>query len=81
MLWLLFTQLLRFLLDAQTMRAVPDQDKDLQILLLRPQVRILQSTVRCSPRISRSEKIFLAVLTARLKRVTASTYQQLRTCC
>jgi len=71
MFWLLFTQLLTFLLDAQTIRALPDQDKDLQNLLLHQQVRILQRTVRRASRISRSEKLFLAVLTARLKRATA----------
>lgn len=38
MLWFLFSQLLTFLLDLQTIRALPDSDKDLQILLLRQQV-------------------------------------------
>jgi transposase InsO family protein len=78
MLWFLFAQLLAFLLDLQTIRSLPDQEKDLQILLLRQQVRILQRTMRRPPRISRSEKVLLALLTARLKWVTASTYDQLR---
>jgi hypothetical protein len=77
MLWFLLSQLFAFLLDVQFIRALPSHEKDLQILLLRRQVRILQRAVRRPPRISRSEKVCLAVLTKRLKRVSNSTYEQL----
>lgn len=78
LLWFLFSQLLAFLLDLQMIRVLPDQEKDLPILLLRQQVRIRQRPVRCAPRIARSEKAVLAILTARLKRVTASPSEQRR---
>jgi putative transposase len=46
------------------------EEKDLQIALLRHQVRLLQRRVPRPPRLSRWEKLTLAALTARLARLT-----------
>lgn len=78
MFWFLFSQSIALLLDLQFIRAVPHRDKDLQILLLRQQVRILQRALQRPPRISRTEKVVLAVLTICLKGIANSTYEQLR---
>ena len=48
-----------------------EAQKDIQILLLRQQVRVLQHKARQPKRFSRFEKTLLAVLVARMKRLTA----------
>ncbi len=42
MCWFVLTHLVAFLVDLVTARRRPDRDKDLQILLLQHQVRLLQ---------------------------------------
>ncbi len=42
MCWFVLTHLVAFLVDLVTARRWPDHDKDLQILLLQHQVRLLQ---------------------------------------
>ena len=44
---------------------IKNSDKDLEIILLRQQVRILQRKLNTSPRISRPEKLLLVTLSAR----------------
>jgi hypothetical protein len=51
------------------MHIVPDE-KDLQIALLRQQLRILQRKAKTKPRLSRPEKRMLVALTTRLKAQT-----------
>lgn len=70
MLFAIFAQILTLLLDLFTTTYRSDRQKDLQILLLRRQLRILQRKHPMSPRISRWEKCSLAVLTARLKQLS-----------
>jgi putative transposase len=55
------------LLDLLATRRLSDRQKDLEILLLRQQVRILQRKLSRSPRISQWEKGILATLAARFK--------------
>jgi putative transposase len=78
MLWFLFSQLLSFLVDLQVVRTLPSAEKDLELLLLRRQLRILQRTCPHPHRITRVEKAILAVLTGRLKSISRSTLTQLR---
>jgi putative transposase len=78
MLWFLISQLILFLVDLSTTRTLADQEKDLQILLLRQQIRILQRTHHQPKRITRVEKALLAILTDRLKRVAGLTVERLR---
>ena len=61
-----------------------DRDKDLQILVLRHQLRLLQRQRPRPPRLTRGEKLTLAVLAAALARLTAGPRARLdrvRSCC
>jgi hypothetical protein len=68
--WFVLARLMAFLVDLLSVRRRPDRDKDLQILLLQHQVRLLQRQ-RPSPRLTRWERLALAVLTDKLARMTA----------
>ncbi len=63
----------RLLLDLLTSKGLSDQDKDIEILLLRHQLRILQRKLPRSPRVSVWEKGILAVLAAQFKSLTTET--------
>jgi hypothetical protein len=66
MIYLLIAQLVSLLLDLFALSRRSDRHKDLQILLLRQQLRIMQRQHPSAPRISRREKLALAVFTAKL---------------
>src|SRR5690348_8220491 len=68
----LVLHIFRLLLDLLATRRLSDQQKDLEILLLRHQLRILQRKLpnSRSPRISVWEKGSLAVLAAQFKSLT-----------
>lgn len=61
------TLVVSFIIDLLTLSFKPDMDKDLEILALRHQLRILQRQLNLKPRGSRLEKLLLAVLAAKLK--------------
>lgn len=65
MLYHLFAQLIALLFDLFTTRGRSEQQKDLEILLLRQQLRILQRHHPTAPRLARWEKFGLVVLAAR----------------
>src|ERR687885_2006 len=69
--WFVLLHLGTFLVDLLTTARRADRDKDLEILLLRHQLRVLQRQCPRSPRLSRWEKLTLAVLTAKLSRLSA----------
>ena len=71
MVWFLLLHLVRFLVDLVTVTRRTDRDKDVEILLLRHQLRLLQRERPRPPRLSRWEKLTLAVLTAKLTHLTA----------
>ena len=79
MWWFILTHLATFLVDLVTVRRRTDRDKDLQILLLQHQVRLLQRQ-RPQPRLTRWEKLTLAVLTGRLAQCTAGPRSRLEHC-
>jgi hypothetical protein len=54
-------------LDVLALLRPSSGERDLEVLLLRRQVRILQRTMKTPPKRSRWEKVSLAVLTAKLK--------------
>jgi putative transposase len=60
--WSLF-HILTFFLDIFTIIGVTNSDKDLEIIILRHQVRILQRKVKTPPRITDPERMILASLT------------------
>ena len=70
MFWFVLAHLVTFLVDLVTGTRHADRDKDLQIALLQHQLRLLQRQ-RPQPRLTRWEKLTLAVLTTELARLTA----------
>jgi hypothetical protein len=71
MFWFGFLHLVGFLVDLLTATHRVDRDKDVQIVLLQQQVRLLQRQHPRPPRLSRWEKLTLAVLAAKLAYLTA----------
>src|SRR5438270_142931 len=69
MFFAVLTHILGILLDLLTVRWRSAATKDLEILVLRQQVHILQRTQVHAPQPSRWEKLTLAVLTTKLKAV------------
>ncbi len=65
MFWYAVTQLLTLLFDLFSCGS-HQADKDLEILLLKQQLHILERTLGHQPRIKRSEKCVLAVVTVKL---------------
>ncbi len=66
MIYLLIAQLLSLFLDLSAVRQDSERHKDLQILLLRHQLRILQRQHPQKPTISRWDRLAVAVLAAKL---------------
>jgi hypothetical protein len=60
-----------------SIRLAPDEN-DLQIALLRQQLRVLERKIKKEPRLSRPEKLMLVALTTRLQRQTQSRRERLR---
>jgi hypothetical protein len=69
MVWLLLGHLVAFLVDLLAARRRAADGKDLEIVLLRHQLRILQRKAGRPPRLARWEKLTLAVLAAKLARL------------
>jgi hypothetical protein len=72
-----FKHILTFFLDFFTIMGVINNDKDLEILILRQQVCILQRKMKTHPQISDPERMVLATLTAKFNQSTNSTRQRL----
>ncbi len=72
MLFFLLAHTFSLLLDLLWLRRRPDHDKDLEILLLRQQLRTLQRKHPHAPRISRWEKLTLVVLVGKLTGLTSA---------
>ncbi len=64
MFYSVLTHILSFLLDLTVTAQMSDREKVLELLLLRQQLRILQRTRKRPPRLSRGEKLTLALLAA-----------------
>lgn len=68
-----------FVLDLASISRLASDEKDLEILLLRQQLRIVERKQQRGPHIPRWEKIPLAVLSQRLKKQGALTREMLQT--
>jgi putative transposase len=77
MIWFSLAQALTLLLYIVTIRCRSYPDKDLELLLLRQQVRILQRRSKSKCHLNQAEKLTLAVLLTQFKQLTRQTYQQL----
>ena len=71
MVWFVLLHLVTFLIELVTVTRRTDRDKDVEILLLRHQLRLVQQERPRPSRLSRWEKLTLAVLTAKLTHLTA----------
>jgi len=80
MLWHVLAHLATFLADLATAGRRGDRDQVLELVLLRQQLRILQRQRPRSPRITRAEKLTLAVLTAALARLAGGPRRHLDRC-
>ena len=69
--------MLAFFLDFFTVMGAMNRDKDLEIIILRQQVRILQRKVKTPPRITDPERMILAILTDRYKQSMDDARQRL----
>src|SRR5689334_19106630 len=72
MIYLLIAWLISLFLDLFTVSRRSERHKDLQILLLRQQLRILQRQQPTRPSVSPWEKLALAVLSDKLSRLAQS---------
>lgn len=66
-----------FILDLFTSLGHTNRNKDLEIIILRQQVRILQRKVKTPPRISDPERLILAILVDKFSQSTKDTRQRL----
>jgi len=73
MVWLMVLHLLEFVVDPVVGARRPEGAKDLEIALLRHQLRLLQRRSSRPRRLSRWEKLTLAVLVAKLGRLVAGS--------
>jgi len=67
MLWSLIGQVVKVILDVLSLHLVGDPDKDLELLVLRQQIRILERQVGKPIRPSRAEKLLLTRSAMQLK--------------
>lgn len=70
MLWSLIAQVVQIILDALSLRLIADPDKDLELLVLRQQIRILERRMSKSVRPSRVEKLLLTLSALQIKERT-----------
>lgn len=69
--------ILTLFLDIFTILGITNSDKDLEIIILRQQLRILQRKLKTLPQISGPERMVLATLTAKFNQSTNSARQRL----
>src|SRR5690242_10040899 len=78
MVWSVLTEIFTVLVDLFMLHGQSEREKDIEILLLRQQLRIVERKQRRAYQLSRGEKLGLAVLTALLKAVTTGGHKRLR---
>ena len=77
MSWFILDQFFSTLIELVLLRQQTDRAKDLQILLLRRQLAIVERKLDQPLKVSRAEKLTLAILAFKLKIVTGQTVKQL----
>ncbi len=78
MIWFALMQLFSMLLEGFWLGRKAEQEKDLEILLLRRQLEIVNRGRGKSFRLSRADKFMLTVLAAQLKAVTGWPVKEFR---
>lgn len=77
MVWFMVMQVVSTLVESLRLKWKSEQAKDLEILLLRRQLAILERRMEKPVRLSRGEKLLLVVLAVKLKATTGSTIKGL----
>ncbi|HET8630116.1 MAG TPA: integrase core domain-containing protein [Thermomicrobiales bacterium] len=77
MLWAVLVHLAGFIVDLAVGARCAEREKDLEIALLRHQVRLLQRRASRPPRLSRWEKLTLAILATKFSRLSAGPRERL----
>jgi len=77
MTWFIISQIFSTIVEIIILRNQTDQAKDLEILLLRRQLAMLERKLDKPLYVSRGEKLTLAVLAVKLKTRTGKTARQL----
>ena len=78
MAWFILSQMFSTLLTLLRLGRTSDKDKDLEILILRQQLNILQRKLDKPIKPNRAEKLTLAVLSANLKKQSNRPVKQFR---
>jgi len=78
MLWFILGHLVSSLLSVFSLSRLSDPEKDLEILILRYQLRILRGKLKKPVNPSRIEKLTLAVLTVKLKQFSRMSTKHFR---
>jgi len=77
MVYWLLVLIITFILDIITSLGFRNRNKDLEIIILRQQVRILHRKVMTPPRISDPERMILAILVDKFSQSTKDSHQRL----
>lgn len=75
--WFIFKTIFSFIIDLLTIGRSAHPEKDLEILILRQQLAVLQRKLKSPQRIHRIEKFTLAILTEKFKRTSHCSRKQL----
>ncbi|MBX3085462.1 MAG: helix-turn-helix domain-containing protein [Anaerolineae bacterium] len=67
MLWLVIGQVIQVVMDVLSLHLIADRDKDLEVLVMRQQIRILERRLGKHVRPSRIEKLLLALSALQIK--------------
>jgi hypothetical protein len=67
MLWSLIAQVVKVILEVLSLRLTADPDKDLELLVLRQQIRVLERRVGKLVRPSRVERLLLTLSALQIK--------------
>lgn len=78
MAWFIITLIFTTILDIITISRKPTLEKDLEILVLRQQLSILQHKTSFPIRPSKIQKLAISVLTVKLKKISNKTTSQLK---
>jgi putative transposase len=78
MVWAVVRQVFSTLLELIQIGRLSDQEKELEILVLRKQLAMLERQLDKPVRLSRAERLTLAVIGAKLKTVSGRSVKQLR---
>ena len=77
MVYWLLVLIITFILDIITSLGDRNRNKDLEIIILRQQVRILQRKVKAPPRITGPERMIVAILVDKFSQTTKDSRQRL----